>query len=310
MLRLVVVYCILLFFLTTAAPPVLGSPERQLPLDSSLTRLVEIHKSRGIHGLFSADTETVSGPRQAHVLHGLLLWEGDHFLQEGSGHLRHFTHGAGIPSSGWYISVDIYVKESGNATLVQQVIESFGTLDARFDRFVGGSFGARLTVDGIEAVASLPDVLLVRASERPRVNTDLASRLGDAAWEEYLGRLHRRHLNAAAPNPIRTPNPNNPTGTNLSPVALEAMEADVVRQCCPNLTKAGEGITIAIISDSFDMRGGYANDVTNGKRITPTQSSFNLQSQAQAHPSNRHTKFEMDDRLSYLRQAFLITQVT
>mmetsp|Transcript_22954 Transcript_22954/g.38442 ORF Transcript_22954/g.38442 Transcript_22954/m.38442 type:complete len:787 (-) Transcript_22954:152-2512(-) len=245
-------------------------------VDSRLHAILERHQVGGAPSLFvRKHVRHEDTSLSIDLMHGLMLWEGDHL--KGRDHVRHFTRSDDDtpPSSDTtlYIAVDIYVKEGGNATAVQQVIEANGILDSYFDAFMGGQFGALLTVQGIAAIANTPDVYFIKAVLKPqlnRISSEDMKKLRAGKRAETLAKL-RRHLlgdneTAVVSDPTDTSAAPPPavTGTRFLDPAYTIMNVGQAKATCPRLSRPGEGITIGILSDSFNARGGLASDVTGG----------------------------------------------
>jgi len=114
--------------------------------------------------------------------------------------------------------------------------------------YKGGAFAARLPLSALEAVASHDNILSVNAVIRP---TTQHTRLrGD-----HVSRLLEKLNEAMAAV----------TGTSLNDQAYIPMGMAIARQICPwGSLDAGRGVTVGIISDSFNSQGGYLTDAERG----------------------------------------------
>eukprot|EP00276_Gloeochaete_wittrockiana_P007040 CAMPEP_0184646776 /NCGR_PEP_ID=MMETSP0308-20130426/3562_1 /TAXON_ID=38269 /ORGANISM="Gloeochaete witrockiana, Strain SAG 46.84" /LENGTH=620 /DNA_ID=CAMNT_0027077139 /DNA_START=110 /DNA_END=1972 /DNA_ORIENTATION=+ len=146
---------------------------------------------------------------------------------------------------------DIYVKEGANAQSVRDAIEkNGGRIDAFIDWYKGGSFGALLPLSSVEAVAINEAIMSMTAVVKPK---STSSHLRDQNLRRILEKLNATLTQAATP-----------TGTALNDQAFGPMGMQQARQQCPSGSRAGAGITVGILSNSFNNLGGYQSDVTRG----------------------------------------------
>eukprot|EP00276_Gloeochaete_wittrockiana_P008568 CAMPEP_0184645670 /NCGR_PEP_ID=MMETSP0308-20130426/2214_1 /TAXON_ID=38269 /ORGANISM="Gloeochaete witrockiana, Strain SAG 46.84" /LENGTH=247 /DNA_ID=CAMNT_0027074931 /DNA_START=170 /DNA_END=911 /DNA_ORIENTATION=+ len=156
--------------------------------------------------------------------------------------------GSADQSELWF---DIYVKEGADAQSVREAIEKHGGhVDAFIDCYKGGAFGASLALSAIETVAANEGVLSMNAVMRPQIQQHIPhSERSRRILEKLKTTIQQQTI----------------TGTALNDQAYVPMGMAAARQQCPGGNMAGQGITVGILSDSFDYLGGYVSDVTRGK---------------------------------------------
>jgi len=161
---------------------------------------------------------------------------------------RLLLSGSADQSELWF---DIYVKEGADAQSVREAIEKHGGhVDAFIDCYKGGAFGASLALSAIETVAANEGVLSMNAVMRPQIQQHIPhSERSRRILEKLKTTIQQQTI----------------TGTALNDQAYVPMGMAAARQQCPGGNMAGQGITVGILSDSFDYLGGYVSDVTRGQ---------------------------------------------
>jgi len=175
----------------------------------------------------------------------------------GSGNL---TGGDGQQS----LVVDIFLRREGNrARVLDAIRKGSGNVTAQYDRFLGGAISAVIPLANLSMLANLTDIQSISAVIKPHINLD--HWLPSVPWiQGVTDRVtpQRHLLGSSIVNRAQT-------GTALDDQAYPLMKMDVARARCgaPN---AGEGVTVGILSDSFDsaaVAGWPSNaniDVANG----------------------------------------------
>mmetsp|Transcript_40298 Transcript_40298/g.67350 ORF Transcript_40298/g.67350 Transcript_40298/m.67350 type:complete len:868 (+) Transcript_40298:234-2837(+) len=155
-----------------------------------------------------------------------------------------------------HVLVEIFLVPNGNADFVSSKLQPF---DSPFSNFHTGNSGSVFTsyipLHSIASIANLKDVRYLRSVGFPKMN-----RLDPG----LLSKARESHRSQSESPVQRTAFSITQTGTALNDQAYPVMKVDQARSRCPVLRKAGQNITIGIISDSFNAGGGLQEDIANG----------------------------------------------
>mmetsp|Transcript_10713 Transcript_10713/g.17550 ORF Transcript_10713/g.17550 Transcript_10713/m.17550 type:complete len:1061 (+) Transcript_10713:244-3426(+) len=149
----------------------------------------------------------------------------------------HSPDGSYIPL---LVLVDVILKAGGSANVVEAVVgDGLGSVEARYDGFVGGVITARASLDTISALGLLPDVQAVTTTQMPFHSS--------------------RKLTSQ---------------NNLFNEGASILKVDIAAADC-GVSHLGQNITIGIISDSFNHMAGsptdYNHDILIGALPGPGQ---------------------------------------
>mmetsp|Transcript_39134 Transcript_39134/g.63442 ORF Transcript_39134/g.63442 Transcript_39134/m.63442 type:complete len:802 (-) Transcript_39134:157-2562(-) len=150
------------------------------------------------------------------------------------------------------VLVEIHLSKDADSDALKSAVVSFGgTIVTWVDWYRYGILTCYVPVEALLELSKLSGIQIIKGVQKPVVN-----RMHKDVLEKTRSLVNSTLASSVVTNAI--------TGTALNDQAFVPMRVDQARARCPALSRAGAGISIAILSDSFNYLGGYATDVAGG----------------------------------------------